>query len=231
LKEVLFSYYTMFFHPFRGHEFLRAVRLGERESLKAPLLKLKFWDGVDPLRENTFVECMGLAWAFIIVRALYVIIGIHFGLYLYEHYDFSGEELPFIMSGSSFNMQSLTLFWLLLETVFAPIALWLFTRVWAVFIKFFTILYETEEEDIEGSITQIVNSGLCSYLCLLIPVVGSLAQFFSAQVLIFAGLKRNLKFNTLQSLLVLAAPYILVLMFMLLCLIVMGLTLVNAFSF
>lgn len=230
MKEVLFSYYSIFLHPFKGHDFLRAVRLGEKASLTGPLKEWQFWDGDGPLRENSFIENMGISWTFIIIRSFYTIMGIHIGLYLYTRFDFSGDSLPFMMSGKSFNAESLTLFFLLLESVFAPLSLWLFTRVWAVFIRFFTILYETEEEDIEGAISQIVNSGLSSHLCLLIPVVGTLVQFFSSQVLIFAGLKRNLKFSTLQSLLVLGAPYILVIMLMLFSMITFMMALINILS-
>lgn len=157
--------------------------------------------------ELTFTETLGVSWVFMMIKTLYSLvfihIGIHFFTYLGEHPQFKKILLPGIQVGS----QKLSLFIILMEVALFPLFIWIYVKFWSVVIRFFANLYETPNS--EEGLRQVVNYSLSSHFFYLIPIFGELGKHVSSLFLIFAGLKRNLGFNNLQSLLVIISPLIL----------------------
>ena len=213
MKELFHKYINVFFHPSISHDELRQKRnnidhghvlsvIGGTEYSRGTVVLDEADSG-----EVTFTEALGVSWIFMMIKTVYsfffIHIGIHFFSYLGEHAEFKKIILPGIQVGS----QKLSLFIILLEVALFPVFVWIYVKFWSVIIRFFTNLFETPNS--EEGLRQVVNYSLSSHFFYLIPIFGELGKHVSSLFLIFAGLKKNLGFNNLQSLLVIISPLIL----------------------
>ncbi len=213
MKELFEKYIKIFFHPFVSHDELRRKRQdfdhGHVLSIASAAEIPRGTVVVDEAEsgEVTFTEALGVSWIFMMVKTIYSLIfihiGIHFFTYLGEHTEFRKILLPGIQVGS----QKLSLFIILLEVALFPVFVWVYVKFWSVIIRFFTNLFETPNS--EEGLRQVVNYSLSSHFFYLIPIFGELGKHVSSLFLIFAGLKKNLGFNNLQSLLVIVSPLLL----------------------
>lgn len=212
MKELFIKYINIFFHPFVSHGELRRKRQDiDHGHVLSMVGGTEFNRGTVVLDETesgevTFTEALGVSWIFMMIKTLYSLvfihIGIHFFQYLGEHTEFKKIILPGIQVGS----QKLSLFIILMEVALFPFFVWVYVKFWSVIIRFFTNLFETPNS--EEGLRQVVNYSLSSHFFYLIPIFGELGKHVSSLFLIFAGLKRNLGFNNLQSLLVIVSPLI-----------------------
>lgn len=199
------DFFKIYFHalmrPFHTHELLRQ----QRESI-----------ALDPQEEEFgLVEALSVSWVFASAKALYSLIAIILGLYWVGQSPELSES--FFVSMWSHQVQKITVYMVLLEFILFPISQLFYTKFWGLLIKFFCLLFDMEK-DRERLSSEVATYSLASNLFLLIPVFGQLIRHLAGLVLIYAGLRKNIGFNVLQSLMVLLAPFILVLFFIFLTL-------------
>ena len=216
MKELFSKYINIFFHPFISHGELRSKRLDiDHGQVLSVVEGAEFNRGKVVLDEGdsgevTFTEALGVSWVFMMIKTFYSLIfihiGIHFFQYLGDHTEFKKILLPGLQVGS----QKLSLFIVLLEVAIFPLFVWIYVKFWSVIIRFFSNLFETPNS--EEGVRQVVNYSLSSHFFYLIPIFGELGKHVSSLFLIFAGLKRNLGLNNLQSLLVIVSPLIMFMM-------------------
>ncbi|MCO4794434.1 MAG: hypothetical protein KC493_12010 [Bacteriovoracaceae bacterium] len=212
MRELFYNYMNIFFHPFSSHEELRRKRtdidhghvlsvVGGADIPKGRVILDESESG-----EITFAEALGVSWSFVIVKALYSLIFIHIGLHFFTYLSTHTELKRIIVPGFPIGSKKLTVFWLLLEVALFPLLVWLYVKFWSVIIRFFANLFETPNS--EEGLRQVVNYSLSSHFFYLIPIFGELGKHVSSLFFLFAGLKKNLGFSNLQSLLVIVSPLI-----------------------
>ena len=206
MSEVINQYFNSFFHPFQTQALLR-----ERRELLKEQKSQQIFHLVDEKEERpeedlglSFVEVLSVTWLFSLFRAFYAIVTIYLG---YEAFLWANGEdsylLPMQISTSKLNV-----FFLVLQIVFFPLALWIYSKFWVNIIKLFANLFGYEN-DVEEISNEIVNNSLTAHTFLIIPIFGEVIQHLGGLVYIFAGLRRNLQMSVLQSVVVLISPLIL----------------------
>lgn len=217
LLEIFHEYFYSFLHPFKLHRSLAQSRVRARSM---PQLRLATWGDTTGIKSTKvpgleLVELVGVSWFFVIIRGLYSLVSINFGILVYQNY-FS-DNLPLleeIFSPVTLQAQKMLLLYVVGEAALYPLVLWFYIKVWSVLINFFGNLFSIEG-DINLMTEQIVGHSLVGHFFLLIPIFGEVARYFSSIVYIFAGLRNNMRMSVLQSVIVISSPLLLLLMFIL----------------
>ena len=199
MKEVFVRYVFTLLHPFRVHSHLRLERVG-RGILPFGGEKTALYRGVN------YYEAMVLSWLLFVCHCFYSLAVLHLGIYSRRFLEEQGG-----MFVSEEWRQGLFLVKLVATVTFFPLAAWLWVKFWDVVIRFFAELFNVEERDVERASEEITRNSLVGHTFLLIPVFGGLAQSIAGMVLLYAGLRKNLSFSRLQSLIVLGSPLFLAL--------------------
>lgn len=212
--EILSNYLYAFLHPFRTHTLLSAV-----SDHAGAIQENRQFQLVEDIPEevleasNTelkFVEAMSVSWIFIVIQGIYSLLAIHLGYRAFSMVHGEEEGLAALLIPNFHSQGKSLVFWgILLQIVFFPLFIWFYTRLWASFIKFFADLFEIEEK-VEEKTSQVINHSLVSYMFLVLPVFGSMAQGIGMLFYLYAGLKNNFKFSHLQSLVILVSPVVFV---------------------
>jgi hypothetical protein len=216
VKELFRNYINIFFHPFISHEELRSKRSDiDHGHVLSVVGGAEFNRGKVVLDEGnsgevTFTEALGVSWVFLMIKTFYSLIFIHIGIHFFQYLGNHTEFKKILLPGLQVGSQKLSLFIVLLEVALFPLFVWVYVKFWSVIILFFSNLFETPNS--EEGVRQVVNYSLTSHFFYLIPIFGELGKHVSSLFLIFAGLKRNLGLNNLQSLLVIVSPLIMFLM-------------------
>jgi hypothetical protein len=212
MKELFQIYLMSLLRPFATQERLRVQR--EAGMRNSPEVISLFGEApqVNEFETDsslTFVDAMCMSWTFSILKAVYAIIAMLIGL---EWLGVMGQEGGYLeeLKFWSNRAQTITVFMIILEVILFPLTLWFYAKFWGVVIRFFGDVF-----DVKGDCTniseQIVNHSLSSHFFLIIPIFRELAKHVSSLMLIYAGLKRNMGLSTIQSLIVLLSPVMLLL--------------------
>ena len=220
MLDVFYNYFYTFLHPFKQHEFLRKSRETTLESGTKPNLRIADLSDIESEDDGHmgFIEIMSVSWMLMMVRTIYSVISIYLGLITYNYMSDETGFANLLLPEFTFTTQKIVLFIVLLEAIFYPVILWLYTKFWGVLIKFFANLFEFEG-DIQKVSDEIVNYSLVSNMFLMIPIFGELGKHFSSIIYLFAGLRKNMQLTSLQSVIVLASPMFLLLLFIFLIII------------
>lgn len=208
MKELFQIYARSLFRPFATQESLRVLRLSTHNQSIFAFQKVSSPTG----GALSFLDAMSISWVMVLIKAIYAMVALLIGVYWL---GILGDEGRFI-SGLKFwgtTAQTITIFMIIFEVILFPLTLWFYTKFWGVVIRFFGELFEVEG-DMNQISEQIVNHSLSSHLFLIIPVFGEMVKHLAGLTLIYAGLKNNMRLNTMQSLMVLLSPLILLLFIM-----------------
>jgi len=145
------------------------------------------------------------------VSAIYSLVFLHLGLQLSESLIESGY-FPGINLSSLFQ-KKIMLMGLLFEVVFFPLTAWVYVKFWRIIISFFGSIFDKDID--ETALDDVVNNSLVGNFFLIIPVFGKLLKQISSVLYIFFGVKHNLRFTTIQSVIVVFSPLLFVAIFML----------------
>ncbi len=78
--------------------------------------------------------------------------------------------------------------------IFYPLLTLLIIQFWEVTIKIFGRLLQNEDaETIDQKAKTIMSVSLSSHILLIVPILGGMAQNFASLVLLYAGLRKQLK--------------------------------------
>ena len=148
----------------------------------------------DTIQPLSFEETVSVSWIFVIIKAFYTLIFINAGLKI----SLLGDNTVYFLT--------------IAEIILFPLIAFLYAKFWESLIGTFVEFYGFKEGSIDKPISEIVNLSICSNTFLLVPLLGNTLRFFSALFFLFVGLKNNLHFSNLQSLLIICSP-LFVLMF------------------
>lgn len=224
MKELFQTYVMSLVRPFATQERLRLQRESGMRKEQGVVSLFGEAPQVNEFETDSslsFVDAMSMSWFLSILKALYAVVAMLIGL---EWLGVMGEDGSYIkeLQFWSERTQTITVFMITLEVILFPLTLWFYAKFWGVVIRFFGDVFEVEGDCTQIS-EQIVNHSLSSHLFLVIPVFGELAKHASSLVLIYAGLKRNMGLNTIQSLIVLLSPLMLLLFIIFLTLLYLAL--------
>ena len=215
MNELLLQYLNSFLHPWVTQDILSGRRTHRAEALATPLLQIVDEEQPEEVYTEEKVgvnlhESLTISWLFSIFNATYIIIGMTMGLHTLELAEKGLSESVGLNAG---NYLAYSIFTVLMKIVFFPLIFWFYGRFWVSIIKIFANLFEKglEVDDLDEICEEVVANSLTGHTFLVIPILGEVLQKLSFLIYLFAGLRRNIGFNVLQSALVLLCPLILIL--------------------
>lgn len=203
MRELFQIYFQSLFRPFALQEVLRHERLsqdGQTIFSLAPVASKK---------KLSFIDAMSLSWVMVLIKAIYAMIALLIGVYWLGILGDEGRYLGGLKFWGA-KAQTVTIFMIIFDVILFPLTIWFYAKFWGVVIRFFGQLFDVEG-DLNEMSEQIVNHSLSSHLFLVIPIFGEMVKHLAGLTLIYAGLKKNMQLSTLQSLMVLVSPLMLLL--------------------
>ncbi len=194
-KEVLETYFTVLFHPFKVHGQFRFQMSSTSEFSLKPL---------------TLAEAVGVSWVFCIMRGFLKILILNL-LIVTVGTGFSGIEIGGLFSQSMTSGYTFFVISSALDILFFPIAALIINGYWAWIIRLFT-KWLNPELDRDKIADQITTHALSSHIVGIIPFVGEFFQFLGYYFLLYAGLRANLGASRSFSFVVLVSPILLIMM-------------------
>ncbi|WP_372652374.1 hypothetical protein [Halobacteriovorax sp.] len=212
MNQIVKEYILTFLHPFKTHDVLRNLRTRQRPLALASEVLTEQEDEIAGL---SFLEVMSISWVMVIISGLYSVGMIYFGYITGSFMSESDSLSSLISENMSLEYQKILISWSILQVIIFPITLWFYAKLWTVVIRFFGNLFEFDG-DVESVTSQVVNHSIVTNLFLVIPIFGEMIRHFSSIIYLFAGLRNNMSFSILQSLIVVCSPLIIFVLFILL---------------
>tara|TARA_R110002072_G_scaffold534_6_gene3922 strand:+ start:100213 stop:100911 length:699 start_codon:yes stop_codon:yes gene_type:complete len=214
MTEVLNLYFNCALHPFAQQEYFRKKRqVGAYENQLSLVDDENDIKSLAQVKDEglTTIEVLSCSWLMYFFKAFYDLMALFLGWSAYNFFQGENYDLHIFQQTG----QKLAIYSILLKVILFPILLWFYSKLWINIIKMSSYVFSDEnvaaaEKDINIIATQIVHSSLSTHIFLVIPFFGEMVQFLASLVYIYAGLRRNLGLNKLQSFLVLLTPAFLV---------------------
>lgn len=171
-----------------------------------------------PGREGEQIEALSLpealmfSWVFAVLKGLMRIVLIN--ILIQSFISFQSENFPFfemIAQEAGLTTYYFLLFSAILDIVFFPILTMVTTEFWNWVIRSFAKLMKFEG-DADEVAHQITITALSSYVFFLVPLIGEVIQAFMYYLMLYAGLRENLRASHSLALVILVAPVILLVM-------------------
>lgn len=197
------TYLLPIVHPFRIHRhFYMSSPLPGREGEKVDALNLS--------------EALLFSWIFAVLKGLMRIVLIN--IFIQSFIAFQSENFPFfemVAQEAGLTTYYFLLFSAMLDIMFFPIITMVTTEFWNWVIRVFAKImnYEGDREEVAH---QITVTALSSYVFFLVPLIGELIQAAMYYLMLYAGLRENLRASRSLAFVILMAPAVILLM--LLCL-------------
>lgn len=193
--KIFINYFNYLIHPFKTHEkFLHPER----------------FENVDVMRLSAY-ESLTTSWIFVIINGILKIILLNFVL-LFIIDIANSSEFDF---GEFFNLKEFpALYFLVLsaitDIIFYPLFGIFIIQFWELVIRFFGRL-----NGIEGDLTQktqdILAVKFSSKILTIIPFLGSTLESMAKLILMYAGLRTQLKTSIPLTLCIMFTPFLLML--------------------
>lgn len=231
MKELFYSYFLSFIHPFKIQKILEEGR--ENPLLYPEVEKNLFcYHGeiltpaaspdigeniLYPFHKKSFLprpnllEFTCLSWLFSMIKAMYGLSAISLGYYLLKWAAVKFSITTSFLKIENMTQNKMVLFFLLLEVALFPLGVYLYFKIWELIIRFFIHLYEIEVRNEEKAVEEILSASLCCHIFYIFPIFGEFAKHIASLVYIFSGLRSGLGMSTLQALMVVIAPVFVVL--------------------
>lgn len=194
--NILSNYVKYFLHPFETHrELYRSREHGEHESDRPKL-----------------VDFISISWLFMMVKAMYALVFLYIGKKSSE-YLLEQETISNLLGPGAAEIHRFIILFTIFEVILFPVALWFYAKFWGLIINFFCTLFDNNRPDKDQVVEEVVATSLTANMFLLVPIIGELGKYFSALFFLYAGLRENLKFSKVQSIVVLLGPLLLLLLF------------------
>lgn len=194
MKKTLESYLYALIHPFKYQESIRN---------NIPIVS-SYGGDIEPIDID---EALAISWAAKIIRGLVQIIFIFFfasTIYTisFEDSEFAQQFIPTgKVDGYVFILMALAL-----DVIFFPVFAMIYIELWKFMIKIYARILSIEEDEDQVA-DQIMTASLSSHVFDIIPFVGEFAQKVSNMLIIYAGLRRNLKASKALSFIILFTPF------------------------
>ncbi|MFY7993552.1 MAG: hypothetical protein ACOVP4_09695 [Bacteriovoracaceae bacterium] len=199
LLHLFETYLLPVVHPFRIHRhFHMNLPLPGREGERIGALNLS--------------EALLFSWIFAVLKGLMRIVLIN--IVIQSFISFQSENFPFfemVAQEAGLTTYYFLLFSAMLDIVFFPILTMVTTEFWNWVIRLFANLMDFQG-DREEVAHQITVTALSSYVFFLIPLIGELIQAFMYYIMLYAGLRENLRASRSLAFVILISPAILLTM-------------------
>ncbi len=199
LLNLFETYLLPIVHPFRIHRYFHMnVPLPGREGEQVGTLSLS--------------EALLFSWIFAVLKGLMRIVLIN--VFIQSFISFQSANFPFfemVAQEAGLTTYYFLLFSAMLDIVFFPILTMVTTEFWAWVIRVFAKLMKFEGDSDEVS-HQITITALSSYVFFLVPLIGEVIQSFMYYIMLYAGLRENLRASRSLAIVILVAPAILLTM-------------------
>ncbi len=209
MKEMLKNYLMAVSHPFLFEEKITQEREQKivLRSLPDSLYEVPKLNDLQ-VKELEFAPTMAISWVFVCVRAFYSLLSIVLSVQVFDFYQDGGRKLfPMLFSTGNHVEGKMMILLTLAEIIFFPLTAYVYVGLWKFIIKLCGRLFGAEG-DLDEKAEQVAHHSLASHCMLIVPVFGNLAHYVTSSIIIYAGMRCNLKLSRLQSLFVLLGPFI-----------------------
>lgn len=191
ILNVFLTYIHYLIHPFQTHEQLLAS--GEQPSIQ---------------RLNAY-ESLTTSWVFVIINGMARILLLNMVLVMIAgFFEDSNLEMMGLFDLEDMSSYSFLVLSAVLDIIFYPFFGLFIIQYWEVVIKFFARLIHTQG-DIAQKANDIVSVYFASNILRIIPFFGAIAQSMAAIVLMYAGLRVQLKASPALSFCIIFSPIVL----------------------
>lgn len=197
MLKLLEAYLYPIIHPFKYQDSL-VNNIPIESQLNGELEKLEMTDAI------------AISWLVKVIRAVIHIFVLYFFTntifsFTLEDSEFANEFIP----GARFDGYVLIVIGIVLETIFYPILTLIFMELWTFMIRVYATLLGTDRDE-DKVAEQIMTASLSSTLFEIVPFVGEFFKSISNLVILYAGLRRNLKASKALSVLIISTPFLLI---------------------
>jgi hypothetical protein len=180
--------------PFETHE---TLRLQHEVGVIGPLHKQNNIASFD------FLEGLVMSWLWAMIRSFYSLLAIAVSLLWFDQLNNPSDGFSLMLWSS--HVQKLTIFFVLLDVIIFPFTQFFYIKFWGLIVKFFCQLYDLEGIT-EERVKEVITQSMAANFYLVIPIFGQLLRYAASFFYLYAGLRANLKMNTVQALTILVAP-------------------------
>jgi hypothetical protein len=190
------NYAYCLIHPFKTHE----LYLNNEEDD----------NGFKPQVLGIY-ESLGASWVFIVISGIFRIALLNLVLYTFIKYlSPANNSFNLISSEDGYLGFYFLLFQTILDVIFYPLAMLFLIQYWEFTIKLFGKALGNDE-NLDEKVKNIMSVALSSSILSIIPIFGGMAQKLASLILMYAGLRKQLKTSVALSLCIMMMP---VLMFL-----------------
>jgi len=196
ITRILSNYFFYLIHPFKVQSSFSVKRNKKLVLLDNDILGQN--------RELSFHEALSVSWIFVIINGIYSLMGVLFSRTAFLKFGKS-DLMAGLISESILGAHRASIFISLVMIIFFPLIAFILIKYWELIIKACNEIFgKTNVGD--RSIEQVTVAILPAYAFLSIPIFGDTFKVFAMMLYLFAGLKNNLNYSALQSLVVLLSP-------------------------
>lgn len=160
----------------------------------------------------TVADSVLISWLFAIVNGIFRIILINIVLLTLSSYAMGPEATANLLNKDANIGYYLLILSSVLDIIFFPLFTLFIVQFWTFLIGVFARFLKVEG-DVDLKVERVVTSSLSSNIFMAVPIFGGFLQKFSSLVLLFIGMKEQLKFTTSVSTCVLLTPVFIVMVF------------------
>ncbi|MCT4641457.1 MAG: hypothetical protein N4A33_04110 [Bacteriovoracaceae bacterium] len=150
-------------------------------------------------------ESISLAWLFNVLGAILKVVLINLVVFSISYFISSSHLLDDFFGTKKYFGYFFFILSIVLDVIFFPLFAMFLMQFWIFIIKSFGSFIGVVD-DVEQKSIDIVSAAMSSHIFCAIPVFGKMMQGFSGLVLLFIGLKNEMKFTTSLSICVLLSP-------------------------
>jgi hypothetical protein len=193
--DIIFTYIHYLIHPFQTHEsFLNEDKTGESDVYRLSVY-----------------ESLGTSWIFVVINGIFRICILNFVLvFIFDLLNNSEIPLNEFIDLSEIPTYSFLVLSAVLDVIFYPLFGIFMIQYWEVVIKFFAKLMKTPG-DITQKTQDILTVAFSSQILKVVPVVGSGFSSMANLVLMYAGLRMQIKASPALSVIIILTPVITIL--------------------
>lgn len=193
--DIIFTYIHYLIHPFQTHEsFLEEERTG-----------------VCDIQRLTVYESLGTSWVFVVINGIFRICILNFVLvFIFDLLNNSEIPLGEFIDLSEIPTYSFLVLSAVLDVIFYPLFGIFLIQYWEVVIKFFAKLIHTPG-DLTQKTQDILTVAFSSQILRVVPIVGSGFSSMANLVLMYAGLRMQIKASPILSVIIILSPVITIL--------------------
>jgi len=180
ISELFSSYITYLVHPFKSHQAL--IDGYSNEMSYVP-------------RKLSIYEALSASWAFVVINGILRILLLNFILLAFVKVsDSTGGLLSQLTSQNEFSGFYFLVLSTILDVIFYPLLTLILIQFWEITIKIYgRLLHQEDSEQIDEKAKTIMSVTLSSHILLIVPIIGGMAQSLASMILLYAGLRKQLK--------------------------------------